>query len=1004
MQSRPAVQTMLPTLSLLVLTACSRPPHQDTPPPVEPDPLPWDTGPAYVDQDGDGYSPELGDCDDRDPSVHPGQYEVCDGRDENCNGVVDEGFTDTDGDRIADCVDVEECDGRDNDGDGEIDEGFGDADGDGTADCLETEACDGLDNDGDGEIDEGFDADGDGWLPCGPAEHDCDETDPAVHPEATETDGDGRDQDCDGLIDEGRFQAGALVLTEIMANPARVSDLAGEWVEILNQGEDTVFLQGLALDGGLGDAAILDCIDGGTLAPGGYAIAAAEADPAANGGVEPHCIARPLLLSNEREVLTLRAGDLVLDQVSWDDGATMPDASGASLSLDPFCTNAEDNDDPACWCAAPVAWEERSDLGSPGAANALCPTLDHDGDGFTGAEGDCDDSAPLVNPGMEDPFYDGLDQDCDGWSDYDADRDGYDSASFGGLDCNDGNAGANPGLPEVCDAHNIDEDCNGLADDRDPAPLGTVAYHHDRDGDGWGSDVRLWYYCDPPAYAVTDGGDCDDNDAAVSPSTAELCGDAVDDDCDGYAQTCAELSLASADLILEGAAGDETGSSIGPAGNFGGGLGIAVGARAFDGSTPGPGSACVIADPAGLITSLTGTGSRRVALSATATCFVGESDRSQAGVALDGGWDADSDGVDDLLIGALGQQSLGPMTGAAYLLLGPGPTSGALVDADATLRGMAAGDQAGTSLAFAGDLDGDGVVDLMVGAPRVDKSTSTTSTGEVYLLYGPVLGEQSLSTADVLMTGEMTDALAGTSVAGGDDLDGDGLDDFIIGAPGDSSYRSNAGTVYAFTHTPSGTVALSVADAKITGDSTNAALGTSVAMVGDVDGDGSGDFLVGGPGDSTGGALAGAAFLITASPTGSSTIGGFYAERLYGGAAGDGAGSRVSGAGDVDGDGFADLLVAAPAASTFSTDGGEAYLMLGPFGPSASSLNLLTDHDGWFLGEAAAAGDGMMVAPAGDLDADGLDDLLVSAPALEVSSEPDGAAYVLLGATLFPDL
>jgi hypothetical protein len=82
--------------------------------------------------------------------------ETCDGRDNDGDGLTDEGFPDADLDGTADCVDVETCDGRDNDGDGSVDEGFPDADADGTADCVDVETCDGRDNDGDGSVDEGL--------------------------------------------------------------------------------------------------------------------------------------------------------------------------------------------------------------------------------------------------------------------------------------------------------------------------------------------------------------------------------------------------------------------------------------------------------------------------------------------------------------------------------------------------------------------------------------------------------------------------------------------------------------------------------------------------------------------------------------------------------------------------------------------------------------------------------------------------------------------------------
>ncbi|MFH1464787.1 MAG: hypothetical protein ABIO70_10410 [Pseudomonadota bacterium] len=129
----------------------------------------------------------LGDLAQRSVALTVVVREVCNGWDDDGDGLVDEGF-DVDGDTVPDCFDAETCDGRDNDGDGAVDEGFEDADQDGTADCVDPEECDGLDNDGDGLTDEGFvDTDGDGLKDC----------------VDRETCGDGVDNDGDGLAEEG---------------------------------------------------------------------------------------------------------------------------------------------------------------------------------------------------------------------------------------------------------------------------------------------------------------------------------------------------------------------------------------------------------------------------------------------------------------------------------------------------------------------------------------------------------------------------------------------------------------------------------------------------------------------------------------------------------------------------------------------------------------------------------------------------------------------------------
>lgn len=183
-----------------------------------------------MDGDGDGASSLAAggdDCDDANVAVFPGAHESCDGLDNNCDGGVDEGFSDFDGDGVPDCRSSEVCDGRDNDGDERVDEGFSDHDLDGIADCVDKESCDGLDNDGDGQIDETFDDDEDGSPDCSDDdgdgasedEGDCDDSTAAAGPAISWERVDGLDNNCTRGLDEANTLAQSnLAFTGVIVN------------------------------------------------------------------------------------------------------------------------------------------------------------------------------------------------------------------------------------------------------------------------------------------------------------------------------------------------------------------------------------------------------------------------------------------------------------------------------------------------------------------------------------------------------------------------------------------------------------------------------------------------------------------------------------------------------------------------------------------------------------------------------------------------------------------
>ena len=604
--------------------------------------------PTATDTGGASYVDNSGDCDDESDTVNPGVAEACDGIDNNCDGEVDEAtednaptwWLDSDGDGVpqnstrTSCefegVGYEFVDGRvvfDDSSDysgvwipeaDDADEGWTPA---ADVDCNDNdsdiwpgnvEVCDGKDNDCDGDEDnlsadatveeaEGLngevwylDGDGDGFgdsdsavVSCRQPEvdtgdavetgavyvtlaGDCDDELDHVNPAAPEVcdwvrdgafdvdgDGAGIDEDCDGIAeDEGAIGAmewlvdadGDLAVVDpdetpavmgCAALPAGSSSL--QLVEAHAPPAQATFDATVALyDPTHG----FDCDDGN-----------AAINPSATEVCDPDDVDENCSLGGDESTAA--------DALTWyEDGDG--DGHGAGLaSLACPDNGTEDSTTP-----------ERTDSSDPDKTYSL-------------TNDDCDDANSTIHPGgTEVCDADDVDENCDGDADEstaddaltwyaDGDEDGF-GAGVGALacpdngtesdpslsgfslndqDCDDTSAAVHPDATEVCDDADVDEDCDGLVDDADVVDASSQrSFYPDGDGDGFGDTLGTSVaQCDPPSGYADNADDCDDGDGAVNPDAEEVCDDArVDEDCDGQANDGSALGATAWYVDIDG--------------------------------------------------------------------------------------------------------------------------------------------------------------------------------------------------------------------------------------------------------------------------------------------------------------------------------------------------------------------------------------------------------------------------------------------------------------------
>ncbi|NCY25001.1 MAG: hypothetical protein EBX37_09075, partial [Alphaproteobacteria bacterium] len=401
----------------------------------------------------------------------------------------------------------------------------------------------------------------------------------------------------------------------------------------------------------------------------------------------------------------------------------------------------------------------------------------------------------------------------------------------------------------------------------------------------------------------------------------------------------------------------------------------------------------------------------------------GASSYDHSGVSVASAGDVNGDGFADLIIGAHQPSSLAHndgRNGDSYVVFGTSSGFASAINlatlgtqngpAGFRLHGAEGYDNTGVSVASAGDVNGDGFADLIIGAPQpAQPGMLPGKSGASYVVFGKSAGFalsinlSSLNGTDGFrLDGAAIGDRSGISVASAGDVNGDGLADMIIGA----GY-----VVFGKTGGWGSALSLAALDGsngfKLAGVSADDRAGYCVASAGDVNGDGFADIIIGADQADTTAGDAGASYVVFGKasfwdPSFSlARLDGSNGFRLNGTAAGAHGGACVASAGDVNGDGFADLIIGASGTSPNGSNSGTSYVVFGKASGWDAAINLgsLKGLAGFQLnGVSTGDASGSAVASAGDMNGDGLPDLIIGAAGAQPNGSASGSSYVYVSA------